>query len=73
MSYLHMIWSGPLQIGISLFLLWEVLGVSSLAGLGVMILMIPVYGYIARLTSKIQKQQMEKKDARIKEVNEVPK
>ena len=42
MTYLNMIWSGPLQITISLVMLWQILGPSVLAGLGVMILLIPV-------------------------------
>lgn len=40
-SYLHMIWSGPLQIIVSLVLLWQYIGASVLAGVGVMILTIP--------------------------------
>jgi ATP-binding cassette subfamily C (CFTR/MRP) protein 1 len=71
MMYFHMIWSAPLQIGIAMYLLWQVLGVSSLAGLGIMILMIPLNGYIARKTRKIQVKQMGQKDSRIKEMNEV--
>ena len=37
MSYLHMIWSGPLQIALSLYFLWELLGPSTLAGVAVMV------------------------------------
>ena len=69
--YFHMIWSAPLQIALAMYLLWQVLGVSSLAGLGVMVLMIPLNGYIARKTRQLQVKQMAQKDSRIKEVNEV--
>ena len=71
MMYFHMIWSAPLQIALAMYLLWQVLGVSSLAGLGVMVLMIPLNGWIARKTRKLQVKQMAQKDSRIKEVNEV--
>jgi hypothetical protein len=37
MSYLHMIWSGPLQIALSLYFLWELLGPATLAGVAVMV------------------------------------
>ena len=37
MSYLHMVWSGPLQIALSLYFLWELLGPATLAGVGVMV------------------------------------
>jgi ATP-binding cassette subfamily C (CFTR/MRP) protein 1 len=71
MTYIHMLWSAPLQISLSMLLLWNVLGPSSLAGLGVMVVMIPLNGYIARKTRKLQVQQMAQKDSRIKEMNEV--
>ena len=48
MTYINVLWSGPLQIFISLYLLWMVLGPSVLAGLGVMVLMIPFSGLIAK-------------------------
>jgi hypothetical protein len=71
MNYFHMIWSAPLQIALAMYFLWQILGVSSLAGLGVMILMIPLNGVIARMTRKLQVLQMKQKDSRIKEMNEV--
>ncbi len=71
LGYFHMIWSAPLQIGIAMYLLWQIVGASSLAGLGVMILMIPINGYIAKKTKALQAQQMKIKDSRVKEVNEV--
>ena len=32
MTYLNIVWSGPLQILLSLFMLWQYLGVASLIG-----------------------------------------
>ena len=31
-SYLHMLWSAPLQVALSLFFLWQLLGFATLAG-----------------------------------------
>ena len=47
MTYLNMVWSGPLQITVSMVLLWQLLGPSVLAGLGVMILLIPANIFVA--------------------------
>ena len=40
MLHFHLIWSAPLQIGLAIYFLWQILGASSLAGLAIMILMI---------------------------------
>lgn len=69
--YLHMVWSALFQIGVSLGLLWRVVGVSTLGGLAVMILLIPVNAVLARWLGSIQKEMMKHKDARNKIVNEV--
>ena len=53
-GYLWMIWSAPLQIIIAVYLLWGILGPSVLAGLAVMILLIPVNGVMATLQRKLQ-------------------
>jgi len=55
MTYINVLWSGPLQIFISIYLLWMVLGPSILAGVGVMVLMIPLSAFIAK---KLQAYQV---------------
>lgn len=71
MTYFHMMWSAPLQICLALYFLWQLMGPATLAGLGIMILMIPVNGIIAKKSRDFQKQQMKHKDHRIKLINEV--
>ncbi|XP_017108722.1 multidrug resistance-associated protein 1 isoform X4 [Drosophila bipectinata] len=70
-TYLNMIWSAPLQIGLALFFLWQQLGPSVLAGLAVMIILIPVNGVIASRIKTYQIRQMKYKDERVKLMNEV--
>lgn len=70
-AYLNMIWSAPLQIILALYFLWDVLGPSVLAGLAVMIILIPVNGYIANRVKVLQIKQMKNKDERVKLMNEV--
>lgn len=66
-----MIWSAPLQISLALYFLWDVLGPSVLAGLAVMIVLIPVNGLIANRVKTLQIKQMKYKDERVKLMNEV--
>uniref|UniRef100_A0AAZ3PYL9 ATP-binding cassette, sub-family C (CFTR/MRP), member 3 n=1 Tax=Oncorhynchus tshawytscha TaxID=74940 RepID=A0AAZ3PYL9_ONCTS len=63
-TFLNMLWSAPLQIILALYFLWQNLGPSVLAGVAVMILLIP-------LNAAIAVEQMQYKDARIKLMNEI--
>uniref|UniRef100_H2Z8G3 Uncharacterized protein n=1 Tax=Ciona savignyi TaxID=51511 RepID=H2Z8G3_CIOSA len=71
MSYLNIVWSGPFQIILALYFLWNILGPSVLAGLAVMVLLIPVNGVIAAKARALQVKQMKYKDERIKLMNEI--
>jgi len=53
-AYINMLWSAPFQMCISLYLLWMVLGPSILAGVGVMVLMVPINGVIAKYIRNFQ-------------------
>lgn len=70
-TYLNMIWSAPLQISLAIYFLWGILGPSVLAGLAVMIILIPVNGIIANKAKNLQIKQMKNKDERVKLMNEV--
>ncbi|KAK7081053.1 Canalicular multispecific organic anion transporter 1, partial [Halocaridina rubra] len=70
-TYLNMLWSAPLQIAIALYFLWDLLGPSVLAGLAVMIVLIPINGVIANKTKNLQFKQMKNKDHRVKLMNEI--
>lgn len=71
MAYLNMIWSAPLQISLALYFLWGILGPSVLAGLAVMIVLIPFNGLIANRVKTLQIRQMKYKDQRVKLMNEI--
>jgi ATP-binding cassette subfamily C (CFTR/MRP) protein 1 len=64
-------WSAPLQIAIALYLLWAQLGVASIAGLGAMLFLIPINGYITGKMRFITNRLMLHKDKRIKLMNEI--
>ena len=54
MTYVNTVWSAPLQIIVSLYFLYNTMGVSILAGVGVMILLIPGNILVSRLARSIQ-------------------
>ena len=55
MPFLNMAWTSPLGIMLCMYFLWGILGPSSLAGLAVMVLMIPLNAIVA---SKMRKYQI---------------
>ncbi|CAN7994942.1 unnamed protein product, partial [Ixodes hexagonus] len=71
MVFLNMLWSAPFQIALALYFLWDLLGVAVLSGVGVMVLMVPVNGFLAAYSKKLQTRQMKHKDERIKLMNEI--
>jgi len=74
-AHLKGIWfflfSAPLQICGILYFLWQIMGPSVLAGLFVMIMMIPVNVVTAAKARKLQTAQMKEKDNRVKMMNEI--
>ncbi|CAO3629947.1 unnamed protein product [Cunninghamella echinulata] len=70
-EHLHNLWSCPIQVLLALFFLWQSMGPSIWAGVGVLILAIPVNIQISRVMRRQQKIQMKNKDDRIKLMNEV--
>ncbi|XP_050728625.1 multidrug resistance-associated protein 1-like isoform X3 [Eriocheir sinensis] len=71
MAYINMLWSAPFQIALALYFLWQHLGPSVLAGVAVMVILIPVNGFIANKTKILQISQMKMKDKRVKLMNEI--
>lgn len=55
-GFMHIIWSAPITITIAIVFLWQELGPSSLAGVFVMIILMPINGVLA---SKIKRLQVD--------------
>ncbi|XP_076314216.1 LOW QUALITY PROTEIN: ATP-binding cassette sub-family C member 10-like [Tachypleus tridentatus] len=66
----HQFWSLPLQVGVTLFLLYQQVGLAFLAGLLFAILIIPINRWLAIKIGVLSKDMMEQKDKRIKLMNE---
>ncbi|KAK0862145.1 ATP-binding cassette glutathione S-conjugate transporter ycf1 [Friedmanniomyces endolithicus] len=70
-QYGQQLWSAPFQITLCLISLYQLLGISMLAGLVAMLAMIPINGVIARVSKTLQKRQMKNKDARTRLMTEI--
>ncbi|RVX71396.1 hypothetical protein B0A52_04968 [Exophiala mesophila] len=71
-SYLHFLWAAvPVQLIMAVSLLYKVLGFSSFAGIGLMVLILPLNLYIAKSFQAAQKKIMLATDGRIHVTNEV--
>lgn len=71
MTYINMIWSAPLQIIICVAILWQYLGVASLAGLVTMVIFIPINAYLSNKSKILQTYKLKYQDSRIKLTNEI--
>uniref|UniRef100_A0A673HVF0 ATP-binding cassette, sub-family C (CFTR/MRP), member 2 n=1 Tax=Sinocyclocheilus rhinocerous TaxID=307959 RepID=A0A673HVF0_9TELE len=70
-NFLHLLWSYPLQIALAIAFLWIELGPSVLAGVLVMVLMVPINGWLATKSRGFQVENMKFKDTRMKIVNDI--
>ncbi|KAH7905737.1 P-loop containing nucleoside triphosphate hydrolase protein, partial [Hygrophoropsis aurantiaca] len=60
----------PLQIGLSIWILYGILGWSALVGLATMVVLFPIPGFVARKLQTVQVEKMKKTDARVQTVTE---
>ena len=70
-QYAQMLWSAPFQIALCMASLYQLVGLSMLAGVAAMVLMIPINGLIAKVMKTLQKQQMKNKDSRTRLMTEI--
>lgn len=71
MTYLHAVWYSFLQIGLAMYFLWGQVGPSCLAGVVVIVVLIPGTKFIASWLSRIQKVLMKARDERVALNNEL--
>ncbi|KAF8788578.1 Multidrug resistance-associated protein 1 like protein [Argiope bruennichi] len=67
----NLVWSCPMRIILVMALLWQYLGVASLAGVFVMLLIMPITTKLASTSHKLQKKQMGWKDSRLRQMGEI--
>jgi ATP-binding cassette subfamily C (CFTR/MRP) protein 10 len=67
----HELWSLPIQIGLALFLLYAQVGLALLAGLVVVLLLMPLNAWITRRIARVSAAMMRAKDRRLELINEL--
>ncbi|KAJ7785923.1 hypothetical protein B0H16DRAFT_1657372 [Mycena metata] len=60
----------PLEIILCVVFLYNVLGWSSFVGMGVMVALFPLPGYVAKLVQTVQQQRLKRTDSRVQAVTE---
>ncbi|WOG86163.1 hypothetical protein DCAR_0205364 [Daucus carota subsp. sativus] len=68
---LHALWSAPFRITIALVLLYQQLGVASLLGALLLVLMFPIQTYVISKMQKLTKEGLLRTDKRIGLMNEI--
>ncbi|XP_069492526.1 multidrug resistance-associated protein 1-like isoform X4 [Ambystoma mexicanum] len=68
---LNLLWSAPFQILMAIAFLWQELGPSVLAGVAVLVLVIPINAFVASRVKLLKKRHLKSKDQRIKLLNEI--
>uniref|UniRef100_A0A673JJL0 Cystic fibrosis transmembrane conductance regulator n=1 Tax=Sinocyclocheilus rhinocerous TaxID=307959 RepID=A0A673JJL0_9TELE len=69
--FLHYLWMGPLQAAAVIGLLWQEVGASCLAGIAVLIFLMPLQTMFGKLFSKYRSKTAAFTDSRIRTMNEV--
>ncbi|CAL1533104.1 unnamed protein product, partial [Lymnaea stagnalis] len=70
-TQLYVLISWPIQISIAFYMLYDTLGIAFIAGIVVLMLLIPTNAKISTLTRQAQAKQLTFKDQRIKLFNEI--
>ncbi|XP_073928987.1 multidrug resistance-associated protein 1-like isoform X2 [Castor canadensis] len=68
---LNLLWSAPFQILMAISLLWQELGAAVLAGVAVLVLVIPINALVAMRVKRLKKSQTKNKDKQIKLLKEI--
>ncbi|KIK51558.1 hypothetical protein GYMLUDRAFT_50501 [Collybiopsis luxurians FD-317 M1] len=61
----------PIQVALCVWFLYNVLGWSAFVGLGVIVVLFPVPGWLTNLIQKAQRARMKRTDARVQVVTEI--
>lgn len=69
--FLHFLWVGPLEAIAVLAILWKELGASTLAGFAVLLLLVPIQGWMGKLFSKFRQKTAKYTDERVRVMNEI--
>ena len=69
--FLHFVWAAPLQAIAAFLLLWQRLGMATLAGFLVLVMLIPVQMWMGRLFAMLRRRTALLTDERVKFMSEM--
>uniref|UniRef100_A0A914ZNC1 Uncharacterized protein n=2 Tax=Parascaris univalens TaxID=6257 RepID=A0A914ZNC1_PARUN len=69
--FVHFLWLSPLILISYTYMLWQEIGVSSLAGFGALVILVPIQGYFSRMMGKCRRQIASRTDKRVSVMNEI--
>ncbi|XP_050432547.1 probable multidrug resistance-associated protein lethal(2)03659 isoform X2 [Adelges cooleyi] len=69
--FLHYLWIGPLETILVTYFLWQEVGVSSIFGVAVLLLSIPLQGWMGKKTSEYRMKTAIRTDERVRLMNEI--
>ena len=69
--FLNLMWSCPLQVGLAIYFLYEVIGWSVFVGLGILLITLPLNAFVWAVLEKYQTTQMKLKDSRVRVITEI--
>ncbi|CAI6363520.1 unnamed protein product [Macrosiphum euphorbiae] len=70
-SYIHFLWIGPLQTVVVTYFLWQEIGISSIVGVTVFIVFVPLQGWLGKVTSDYRSKTAPRTDERVRLMNEI--
>ncbi|XP_071807652.1 ATP-binding cassette sub-family C member 9-like [Asterias amurensis] len=69
--FFHLLWTAPIQIAVTLYFLYNILGFSALVGASMFVITMLLQGFIAKGIRKFQQRVMGYSDDRLKGTNEL--
>ncbi|KAL5290305.1 ABCC4.2 family protein [Megaselia abdita] len=69
--FFHDLWKGPIEACVYSYLMYREIGWSALIGLALLIIFIPLQGWVAKLSASFRSKIASSTDARIKLMNEI--
>ena len=64
MPYIAFLWTTPYNVALSLYFLYQQLGSAAFAGLGVLVVLLPLNAWGSKIGENVMQKQMEQKDSR---------
>ncbi|BFZ19876.1 hypothetical protein BsWGS_22915 [Bradybaena similaris] len=71
MNFIYIVFSAPFQIAVALYMLYDQIGLATFAGLGVLVILLPMNTVTSITMRRFNRQMMRLKDRRIRLMNEV--